>query len=221
MLVFARRGLRSLLEQRFVRIAMPLAIAVAMIVPLDTARKRFAHRTIRPEPAIAEIFTGDEAAVRRRLAAPGAAADKDRFYCRTPLGWSRVLSSERLRLRVTSWSLHLIQTNVFDHLSFLWFLCWLVAIFALLAVTGLLPTGRRRWWRVAASCLPQAVMGMSLAGFYGPDTAFGLLPKPPVLGFYACFFFGVATFAAEGRDTRIGRHWKLLRRCCSWPGLRR
>ncbi len=39
----------------------------------------------------------------------------------------------------------------------------------------------------------------------------GILPKPHVLAFYACFFFfGVATFAQEGMATRLGRHWKLL-----------
>ncbi len=334
MLVYTRRGLRSLLEQRLKRIFLPLVIATATIVPLDTALKGFAHRTIRPEPAVAEILTGDVAAVRRRLAEPGAVDREDAFWKQKPLAWStmrgdaaivetvldaggdpkdtdgsgntalhvaayfgrdaaarvlidrgadplagnvvgrlpaaimalpadltsefapliglqpvgvdeildgrrrllemlptgpnpegtlggpldratlawsRVLSSEWLRLRVGPWSLHLVQTNVFDHLWFLWFLCWLVAIFALLAVTGLLPSGRRRWWLVAASCLPQAVMGMSLTGSHGPDTSLGLLPRPHVLAFYACFyFFGAATFAAEGLETRLGRHWKLL-----------
>ena len=334
MLVYRRRGLRSLLEQRSMRIFLPLVIATATIGPLDMAIRRFAHRTIHPEPAIEEILTGDEAAVRQRLARPGAVNRKDAVWGRTPLawatlhgdpaivaavldagadvnerdgsgntalhvvalfgrdaagrvlvergadplarnvvgrlpaavmalpadfaaecaplvglnmlsvddvlqgrgrlrdilpsgpnaegtlggpldritlGWSRALSSEWLRLHVGSWSLHLFETNVFDHLWFLWFLCWLVVIFAILDVTGLLPSGRHRWWLVAASCLPQAVMGMSLAGVYGPDTSLGLLPKPHVLGYYACFYFyGVATFAAEGIDTRLGRHWKFL-----------
>ena len=334
MLVYRRRGLRSLLEQRSMRIFLPLVIATATIGPLDMAIRRFAHRTIHPEPAIEEILTGDEAAVRQRLATPGAVNRKDAVWGRTPLawatlhgdpaivaavldagadvnerdgsgntalhvvalfgrdaagrvlverganplaknvvgrlpaavmalpadfaaecapmvglntlgvddvlqgrgrlrdilpsgpnaegtlggpldritlGWSRALSSEWLRLHVGSWSLHLFETNVFDHLWFLWFLCWLVVIFAILDVTGLLPSGRHRWWLVAASCLPQAVMGMSLAGVYGPDTSLGLLPKPNVLGYYACFYFyGVATFAAEGINTRLGRHWKFL-----------
>ncbi len=334
MLVFRRRGLRSLLKQRCARILLPLAIAVATIVPLDMAIKGFIQRTIRPEPAVAEILSGDEAAVRQRLAEKGAVTHRDDFYGRTPLAcatlegdpaivaavldagadvnerdgsgntplhavaffgrdavgrlllergadplarnvvgrlpvalmalsadvasesaplvglktlgvddilrgrerlreflptgpnaegtfggpldrmtlrWLKFVSAEWLRLQVGSWSIHLVQTNVFDHLWFLWFLCWLVAIFALLAMTGLLPSGRGRLWLVALSCLPQAVMGMSLAEFYGPDTSCGILPKPHVLGYYACFFFfGVATFAAEGIDTRLGRHWKLL-----------
>ena len=334
MLVYRRRGLKSLLEQRFIRIFLPLVIATATIVPFDMAIRRFAQRTIRPEPAVEEILSGNEAAVRQRLATQGAVNRKDAFYGRTPLawatldgdpaivaavldagadvnecdgsgntslhvvaffghdaagrvlvergadvleknavgrlpaavtalpadfaaecaplfglntlrvddvlqgrerlrdilptgpnpqgtfgglldrmtlGWSRTLSSEWLRVRVGSWSLHPFETNVFDHLWFLWFLCWLVVIFAILAVMGLLPTGRHRWWFVAVSCLPQAVMGMSLAGVYGPDTSLGILPTPHVLGYYACFYFyGVATFAAEGIDTRLGRHWKFL-----------
>lgn len=334
MLVYERRGLKSLLEQRFTRIFLPLVIATATIVPLDAALKRFAWRTIPPAPAVAEILTGDEAAVRHRLAAPGAVASRDAFYKYTPLGWatmhgdpaivaavldagadanerdgsgntplhmvaffgreaagrvllergadplaknvvgrlpaalmalsadfaaecaplvgldaldvddvlqgrdrlrdilstgpnaqgtlggpldrmtlgwSRILSPEWLRLRIGSSSLHLVESNIFDHLWFLWFLCWFAVIFALLAVTGLLPSGRGRWWFVAISCLPQAVMGASLAGLYGADPSFGLLPLPHVLAYYACFFFfGVATFAAEGIDMRLGRHWPLL-----------
>lgn len=334
MLVFSRRGLRSLLDQRFKRIFLPMMLALATIMPLDAALKNLAHRAIRPEPEIAEMIVGDEAAVRRRLAVPGAAAVKDAFWGRTPLAWaalagtpalvsatldagadvhdrdrdgstllhfvayfgrdaasrllveaganpgaanhvgrtpaaamslaaedaaefaplwglgkisvaevlrgrerlrgmlpanehdsrtissrlddatlawSRSMASDRLRLRFDSQTLHLVQTNVFDHLWFLWFLCWLVAIFAGLAATGLLPSGRHRWWLVAASCVPQAVMGMSVAGSYGPDTSFGILPKPHVLGFYGCFFFfGVATFAEEGIATRLGRRWKVL-----------
>ena len=334
MLVFSRRGLASLLDQRFKRIFLPLVIAVATIVPLDAALRGFAERSIPPEPVVADIRSGDEAAVRRRLATPGAVTSKDAFWGRTPLawasldgtpaiisamieagadvnesdrsrstilhfvayfgrdaagrllveagadpgapndvgrppaaimslsaeeaaafarlcglraisvdevlrgrerlrdllpegtdgagtisgrldhaalGWSRLVSSDWLRLRFGSRTLHLIQSNVFDHLWFLWFLCWFVVIFAVLAATGLLPSGRQRWWLVAASCLPQVVMGMSVAGSYGPDTSFGFLPKPHVLAFYACFFFfGVATFAQEGMATRLGRHWKLL-----------
>ena len=334
MLVFSRRGLASLLDQRFKRIFLPLVIAMATIVPLDAALQGFAERSIPPEPAVAEIQSGDEAAVCRRLATPGAVTSQDAFWGRTPLAWasldgtpaiitatieagadvnesdrnrstilhfvayfgrdaagrllveagadpgatndvgrppaaimslpaedaaafaslcglraisvdevlrgrerlrdllpdrtdgvrtingrlddvalswSRLVSSDWLRLRFGSRTLHLIQSNVFDHLWFLWFLCWLVVIFAALAATGLLPSGRQRWWLVAASCLPQAVMGMSVAGSYGPDTSFGILPKPHVLAFYACFFFfGVATFAQEGMATRLGRHWKLL-----------
>ena len=198
MLVYRRRGLRSLLEQRFQRIVLPLVIAAAPLIGLNTL-------------GVDDVLRGRERLRGLLPTGPNAESTLGGPLDRLMLAWSRILSSEHLRVRVGSSSIHLVQTNLFDHLWFLWFLCWLVAIFALLAATGLLPSGRWRWWLMAASCLPQAVMGMSLAGGYGPDTSLGLLPKPHVFGFYACFFFfGVATFAADGLDTRLGRRWKLL-----------
>ena len=334
MLVYSRRGLVSLLEQRFMRIVLPLFFATITIVPLDKVIEGYALGTNRAEPSLAVMRSGNEAAVRRALVSPGGAHRKDAFWGLTPLAWatmlgdpaivaavldaggdpnerdgsgntllhhaayfgrdaaakllvergadpgavnvvgrmpvamkslpadlvsefapltgmhpvgvdevlagrerlravlptgpnpqgtlggpldratlawSDVLSAEWLRPRVGSVSLHLVQTNIFHHLWFLWFLCWLVAAFAILAIAGLLPTGRSRGWLVAASCVPQLVMGMSMAAGYGPDTSFGILPRPHLLFFYACFFFfGIATFAAEGLDTLLGRHWKLL-----------
>jgi surface polysaccharide O-acyltransferase-like enzyme len=114
-----------------------------------------------------------------------------------------------VRLGLTPFSL--VDTNIFDHLWFLWFLLFLVAAFAVLAVTNRLPTGRHRFWLVPLSLVPQAFMGQSLSGFYGADTSFGLLPLPHVLLYYGCFyFFGAATFAAEGMETRLGDRWPLL-----------
>ena len=130
---------------------------------------------------------------------------------RLALDCARAHSSERLQLRFGSWSFHLFETNIFHHLWFLWFLCWLVVLFAMLVGTGILSWSGRRWWLLAASCLPQAVMGASLTGSYGPDTSFGLLPKLHLFGYYACFyFFGCATFEVEGLNTTAGRRWKIL-----------
>jgi membrane-bound acyltransferase YfiQ involved in biofilm formation len=70
---------------------------------------------------------------------------------------------------------------------------------------------RHRWWFVPLSLVPQLAMGQSMSGFYGPDTSFGVVPMPHLLLFYGCFyFFGVATFAAEGMETRLGARWPLL-----------
>lgn len=127
------------------------------------------------------------------------------------LAYWRFLGSDRFRLRIGTASFHLVDTDVFEHLWFLWFLCWMVAAFAALAGLGLLPTGRHRWWLVPLSCLPQAFMGQGMTGSFGPDTPFGLLPMPHLLLFYGCFFFfGVATYAAEGIGTRLGRRWPVL-----------
>jgi peptidoglycan/LPS O-acetylase OafA/YrhL len=121
------------------------------------------------------------------------------------------LGSDRFQFRVGGKPFNLVDTNLFDHLWFLWFLLFLVAAFAVLASANLLPTGRHRWWLVPLSLVPQAFMGQSMSGFYGPDTSFGLLPLPHLLVFYGCFyFFGAATFAAEGMETRLGDRWRLL-----------
>jgi hypothetical protein len=303
MLVYQRRGLRSLLRQRFARIALPLVLAMATIGPLDGLLERYAFRTARPEPEIAEMFAGDAAAVRRRFAAGADAEGRDAVFRRRLLSWAacsdhpavvaavldagadvnargglgdttlheavaygrgeavaellrrgadprianrsgrtpaamtllspdlaagyapllglppleadeiargRVrirdllgdvemtvagpldhavlaywgfLGSDRFRLRFRNASFHLVDTNVFDHLWFLWFLLWLVAAFALLASVNLLPTGRHRWWLVPLSLVPQVFMGQALSGFFGPDTSFGLLPMPHLLLF--------------------------------------
>jgi peptidoglycan/LPS O-acetylase OafA/YrhL len=331
MLVYRRRGLGSLLQQRFMRIAVPLALAMATIKPLDGYLERYAARSSRLEPAISEMFGGDAEAVRRRFAAGADAEDRDAVFRRRMLSWAalsnhaavvvavidagadvnargglgdtvlhdavafgrdeavavllargadprianrsgrmplamtcispelaaeyapllglppleadeiargrgrirellgdvgmtvggpldravlaywRFLGSDRFRLRFGREPFHLVDTNIFDHLWFLWSLCWFVAAFALLAVANLLPTGRHRWWLVPLSVVPQLFMGQSMSGFFGPDTPFGLLPQPHLLAFYGCFyFFGAATFAAEGMQTRLGDRWRVL-----------
>jgi len=130
---------------------------------------------------------------------------------RAVLAYWRFLASDRFRLRLAGVPFHLVDSNVFLHLWFLWFLCWLVAAFAVLARLERLPTGRWRWCLVPLSLLPQVLMGQSMSGAFGADTSFGLLPLPHLLLFYGCFFFfGVATFAAEGMETRLGTHWRLL-----------
>jgi len=117
------------------------------------------------------------------------------------------LASPRLRLGLAGRSWQLFQTDVFDHLWFLWYLCWLVAAVALAECAGLGPSGRHRSWLVPASCLPFALMWSP----FGPDTALGLLPQPHLLLFYGCFFwFGAGTYASEGLDATLGRRWQVV-----------
>jgi peptidoglycan/LPS O-acetylase OafA/YrhL len=331
MLVYSRRGLGSLLEQRFMRIVVPLVLAMATIGPLDRLLQQHAVRTSRTEQAIAEMFAGDADAVRARFTAGADADGRDPVFRRRMLSWAACtnhaevvaavldagadvnaqdglgdttlheavafgraeavaallarnadplianrsgrtpramtllspelvaeyapllglppldpdeiargrgrirdllgdtpttvgspldravlaywewLGSERFQLRFGGRPFHLFDTNVFDHLWFLWFVCWLVAVFAVLARANLLPTGRHRWWLVPLSVVPQLFMGQSMSGFFGPDTSFGIVPLPHLLVFYGCFyFFGVATYAAEGMETRLGARWPLL-----------
>jgi len=112
---------------------------------------------------------------------------------------------------------HLIQTPVFFHLWFLWFLCWYVVIFA-----GLFWLADRfewqplpRWaiaspvrylWFVPLTLIPQWFMGIVIPVF-GPDTSVGILPQPHVLLYYAIFFGFGALYFNFPADQQLGRWW--------------
>ncbi|MDA7510873.1 acyltransferase family protein [Verrucomicrobia bacterium] len=108
---------------------------------------------------------------------------------------------------------------LFGHLWFLWMLCWLVAAFAMYAKA----TENLKWkppacwitspfcyaWLIPLTMIPQSTMGQFIPAF-GPDTSVGLLPMPPVLLYYAIFFFfGALQFDCAEADARVGRRWRL------------
>lgn len=114
----------------------------------------------------------------------------------------------------------LVATNVFDHLWFLWHLCFLVGLFAVWAslegrravATGMrfrawVVSPRRFLWLVPLTLVPQAFMGMY--GYtLGPDTGTGWLPPLHLLIYYGVFFFfGVLYFDADDSEGELGRHW--------------
>lgn len=117
--------------------------------------------------------------------------------------------------------LHLIQTPVFHHLWFLWFLCWYVAAFAVVVSVGqwlpkfslpswLLLSWARFLWLIPVTLLPQLLMNIQVPGF-GPDTSAGLMPQPHLLLYYGIFFaVGAVYFDCDDRDCRMGRGWWLL-----------
>ena len=130
------------------------------------------------------------------------------------------INSDRLAIR---WSnngenLHLIQTPVFFHLWFLWFLCWYVPIFAAIfwlasrfqwtSPPGWLVLSPARFlWLLPLTMLPQYFMGIVIPVF-GPDTSVGILPQPHVLLYYGLFFgFGALYFNYPDTDARVGRWW--------------
>lgn len=115
----------------------------------------------------------------------------------------------------------------FHHLWFLWFLLWLVAGFALVALVAdrWAPSrsgepGTEAWVPVvlvalvAASLVAQLAMGDGgERRTFGPDTSTGIVPVWHVLAYYACFFafgavvFGRATSAGRPLITALGRPW--------------
>ncbi len=126
----------------------------------------------------------------------------------------------------------------FHHLWFLWFLLWLVAGFALVALivdrrpprgggpgavqSGLrmrpATPGRIMWSMVPLTLVPQLFMGrFGTYPVFGPDTSDGFIPVPHILAYYAAFFtFGVLMFRRKGSsgallsDTIGGRWWLYL-----------
>ena len=127
---------------------------------------------------------------------------------------------------------HLILSRVFDHLWFLWFLCWLIPLFvcaeSLLHWFGisvgkiwLFQLNASIWWMVPITLFPQLLMGtMTPRMHFGPDTSIGILPQPHLLVYYAIFFgFGMSVFISGANADRLGRWWPwhLLGACLCFP----
>ena len=187
-------------------LAKLLEIPVGAEAEVDAGRAEV-RRLLEPITAA----TGDA-----RLGA-GSAADSggiDKAY-------RRFLDSDRFNVHVGGASFNLIRTPVFHHLWFLWFLCWLVPIFAVVAGAGerLQLPGVPRWllhspvcflWLLPLTFVPQWFMGAD-GPFFGPDTSIGLLPAPHLLLYYGIFFgFGALYYDAHDDEARLGRRWWFL-----------
>lgn len=124
----------------------------------------------------------------------------------------------KVRWSATASPLHLIHTDVFVHLWFLWFLCWLAPLFAasvwIAERVGLKALPRwlvlspaRMCWLLPLTLLPQLLMG-TLSPSFGPDTSVGVIPQPHLLFYYGIFFgFGVLYFVSDDSEGRMGRWW--------------
>ncbi len=106
---------------------------------------------------------------------------------------------------------------IFHHLWFLYYLAWLVAGFIVItwllgklkwkALPDWLITSPLRWlWLLPVTFLPQLLMKDS----FGPAAATGFLPWPPILIYYAVFFFfGAVCFGRDSFKTKVGKLWPL------------
>jgi peptidoglycan/LPS O-acetylase OafA/YrhL len=174
-------------------------IAGLLQVPVDFAAVTAGRERIR------EMLVGRGAT--SRLASPQADSD--------PAGPAPQEPAEGLLV-------DLMRVPFFQHLWFLWFLCWLVAGFALAAMVSwpfprlrvpsiLIATPLSLLWLVPLTMLTQSLMhgGGSLPGF-GADDSAGLVPMPHVLTHYAIFFgFGALVYGCRGAAERLGRGWWL------------
>lgn len=163
-------------------------------------------------------------------AAAATAGTADGWLDRSRAAYRDFLASDRFRVTAplplpradASGSWHLVFTSLFDHLWFLWYLCWLVALYALARWAGgrlTIPRIPTQWlltpagacWLIPVTMIPQLWMGVFGRGF-GPDTSVGLLPQPHLLLYYGIFFAAGALYhESDDVDGRLGRRpWILL-----------
>ena len=163
------------------------------------------------------------------LSKSGGVSREEGTLARSRTAYRNAITSDRLLIHArlplprgkTSPTWHLVYTSIFDHLWFLWDLCWLVGFYALfLWIAGVyhLPAIPSRWllspyWGfllIPITMVPQLWMGIFGSGF-GPDTSVGILPQPHILIYYG-IFFGVGALYFESNDTecRLGRRYALL-----------
>lgn len=116
--------------------------------------------------------------------------------------------------------LFLTRAPIFSHLWFLWFLCWMVAGFAVCAWIakrtgwqakhrGWVISSWRHLWLLPLTFLPAWLMGRAVPVF-GPTTSATLLPPLSLLAYYAVFFgFGVLYFDSGDEEGHLGRRWRF------------
>ena len=139
----------------------------------------------------------------------------------TVADYSAFMNSKAFQVYVVGYSFHLVNTRVFDHLWFLWFLCWAVGMFSIaqwlaksLGREDSCTTSDAPAWGlyllIPATMVPQLFMGAAFPHF-GPDTSTGILPQPHLLVYYSLFFgFGALYFNVSDTQGVLGRRWWLL-----------
>lgn len=200
--------------------ADPAARNVTGLRPIDSSTAdrgttEFIIGLLRLPPVDADSLAAGRAATRDWLATvgppPAVAPARPGTLGERYRAW---LSSPRFTVHVGRQPLGLFTTPTLHHLWFLWYLCWLVAAFAVWALVGDRGPGpgRAGAWCIPLTLVPQWFMGE----LFGPDTATGLLPAPHLLCYYGLFFaFGAAAFSpGDGSSPLLDacgrRPWTLL-----------
>ena len=105
---------------------------------------------------------------------------------------------------------------ILHHLWFLHYLLWLLAIFLPVALLARNFKGRLPNFLIGVpGCLVWLIpltwwFQTLMPGEFGPTTAVGFVPWPPLLGYYAIFFFfGAMCFGRGIWEEKVGRYWPL------------
>jgi hypothetical protein len=129
------------------------------------------------------------------------------------------LTSTSFQINFGNKPMNLFKTNIFNHLWFLWFLCWMLPLFLVFFNLGSLlfrnlnPNTMRilkkimLYILIPAPLLPLCLMGEIL----GPDTYTGILPPPHMLFYYMIFFsFGLIYFDLNDSACKLTRFWYIM-----------
>ncbi len=182
---------------------LPLPDAAVLKENRNKVRELLASRTLQ------------KTAPARELSKPAGSIEQLRT------SYAVFLASPAWQISVGGIQYHLIYGRMFDHLWFLWFLCWMTVIFVVVSgVTKLVTRGAgtamtaaRAWLLcglIPITILPQLFMGTAFPSF-GPDTSTGVIPQPHLLIYYGLFFaFGALAFCMDASGKSLGRRWWLL-----------
>ncbi|HAN84515.1 MAG TPA: hypothetical protein DCQ59_14905, partial [Verrucomicrobiales bacterium] len=114
------------------------------------------------------------------------------------------------------WYKLLAFVPILHHLWFLHYLLWLLAIFLPIALLARNFKGRLPDFLIGVpGCLVWLIpltwwFQTLMPGEFGPTTAVGFVPWPPLLGYYAIFFFfGAMCFGRGIWEEKVGRYWPL------------
>ncbi len=134
-------------------------------------------------------------------------------------GYYSWLNSNSFQLNIGNKQIHLVNTLIFEHLWFLWFLCWMVLFFWVVSFPISLCFGRLNedtlcvvkkislFILIFAPLLPLCLMNAKL----GPDTSCGIIPPPHLLFYYLIFFsFGVIYYDLNDSEHKLIRYWYIL-----------
>jgi hypothetical protein len=141
--------------------------------------------------------------------------EQNEFYKR----YQSWLTSTFFQINFFNKPTHLFKTSIFNHLWFLWFLCWMLPLFLVFFNLGSLlfrnlnPNTMRilkktmLYILIPAPLLPLCLMGEIL----GPDTYTGILPPPHMLFYYMIFFsFGLIYFDLNDSACKLTRFWYIM-----------
>lgn len=129
------------------------------------------------------------------------------------------LNSNSFQINFGNNPMNLFKTSIFNHLWFLWFLCWMIPLFLVFFKLGSLLFRNLNsntirilkktmlYILIPAPLLPLCLMGEIL----GPDTYTGILPPPHMLFYYMIFFsFGLIYFDLNDSACKLTRFWYIM-----------